>query len=101
MIFNFTSIPASEPAVLYDVQFANSYGHTGTWDGTSFTQTDRVEYEAGETVYVALSRSRSKFSSSPSVSVTTVQSGAENTVYSFIMPDDAEEIWLYIEIHGE
>lgn len=40
-------------------------------------------------------------SSYDNLEITHVDNDRKNETYSFIMPDDADEIWLYIEIHGE
>ena len=40
-------------------------------------------------------------SSYDNLEITHVDNDRQDETYSFIMPDDAEEIWLYIEIHGE
>ena len=75
----------------------NNQMKTGTWDGSTFTETGQVEYAAGASVYVQFSTlfGYTSISTTPQTTVTAVADVGSYRIVTFTMPDaDTTLAWV-------
>lgn len=84
MIFNTVIASAGEPPVSYTVTCTDC--NTGTWNGSTFTQTNQSEYYEGDTVYVRFASKKTALVTTPTLTTTNVANPSGYHIYSFVMP---------------